>query len=209
MTLLKMIAPALILSLLSACSGSNNSGPDKRSAALTQFTNTADLTTVVISTSAGDIEIALDSARAPETVKNFLSYVDNGFYSGTIFHRVIKDFMIQGGGFTTDYEKKVNQPAVKNEADNGLRNEKYTIAMARTAAPHSATSQFFINTKNNGFLNHSSKSTQGWGYAVFGIVTSGKDIVDQINTVSTGPDGPFQSDAPQKQVVIKSVTRKL
>ena len=120
-------------------------------------------------------------------------------------HRVIKDFMVQGGGFTTDYEKKDTQKGINNEATNGLRNEKYTVAMARTNDPHSATAQFFINTKNNSFLNHTSQSSRGWGYAVFGIVTKGRDIVDKMNTVATGSAGPFSSDAPAEQIVIKSV----
>lgn len=205
MKLLKFIALPLMFGLISACSSNNDTQSLNDSSALAQFANTDNLTKVVITTSSGDIEIALDSERAPDTVKNFLAYVDSGFFSGTIFHRVIKDFMIQGGGFTTDYQKKDNLPAVKNEADNGLKNEKYTIAMARTGDPHSATSQFFINTKNNGFLNHSSKSTQGWGYTVFGVVTNGKDVVDKMNSVATGPGGPFRGDAPQQQLIIKSV----
>jgi len=168
------------------------------------FTSQA-LETVIIETSEGDITVELDDEKAPVSVKNFMAYAVSGFYNDTIFHRVIKDFMIQGGGFTPDYQKKTTNTAIDNEAKNGLRNDKYTIAMARTSAPHSATSQFFINTKNNTFLNHTRESARGWGYAVFGKVTKGFDIVDKINGVSTGPGGPFRSDAPKQQVVIKTI----
>ncbi len=205
MKLLKLTVLALIFSLLNACSDNDDAQPVTTPTLSTQFTNTDSLTKVLMTTSLGDIEIALDSELAPETVKNFLAYTDSGFFSGTIFHRVIKDFMVQGGGFTADYEKKDTQKGVNNEATNGLRNEKYTVAMARTNDPHSATAQFFINTKNNSFLNHTSQSSRGWGYAVFGIVTKGRDIVDKMNTVATGSAGPFSSDAPAEQIVIKSV----
>lgn len=153
----------------------------------------------------GDIELGLDTELAPESVKNFLGYVESGYFSNTIFHRVINDFMIQGGGFTTDYEKKDTKAAIQNEAANGLRNEEYTLAMARTGAPHSATAQFFINTKNNSFLNHTRESPNGWGYAVFGIVTKGQDVVDKIEAVKTGAGGPFHQNAPQELVVIQSM----
>lgn len=206
MKLFKFLTFALSLSLLNACSDNNDTNVQTSAPTLTpQFANTDTLTKVLLSTSEGDIEIGLDSERAPITVKNFLAYTDKGFFSGTIFHRVIQDFMIQGGGYTANYQKKDTQLPIDNEADNGLRNEKYTIAMARTNNPHSATAQFFINTKNNGFLNHSSKSTQGWGYTVFGVVTKGHEIVDKINTVATGAGGPFRGDAPKTQVIIKSV----
>lgn len=206
MKLLKLIALTLTFSLLGACSDSNTPAPIAAPKTLsTQFLNTDSLTKVIMKTSMGDIELALDAELAPESVKNFLAYAESGYFSDTIFHRVINDFMIQGGGFTTAYEKKSTQPAIKNEGFNGLRNEEYTIAMARTGAPHSATSQFFINTKNNKFLNHTRKSPNGWGYAVFGIVTKGKDVVDKIEKVKTGSGGPFPQDAPQVQVVIKSI----
>lgn len=160
---------------------------------------------VIIETTAGDITLELDDQKAPVSVQNFLAYAVSGFYNGTLFHRVIKDFMIQGGGFTTAYQRKTTNTAIKNEANNGLKNHKYSIAMARTGNPHSATSQFFINTKDNGFLNFSRESGNGWGYAVFGKVTKGFNVVDAINQVSTGSGGPFRSDAPKEQVVIKTV----
>ena len=168
------------------------------------FTSQA-VETVTIETSEGNITLELDDAKAPKTVQNFLAYAVSGFYNGTIFHRVIKDFMIQGGGFTPTYQKKQTNAPVDNEAKNGLRNDKYTIAMARTNDPHSATAQFFINTKHNNFLNHTRESARGWGYAVFGKVTKGFKVVDKINVVSTGPGGPFRSDAPKNQVIIKTI----
>lgn len=167
----------------------------------------ADAPGVLIQTSKGDIQVELDPERAPKTVENFLAYVDAGFYDGTIFHRVIPDFMIQGGGFTPDYAKKPTRDPIANEADNGLANERGTIAMARTGDPHSATAQFFINHKDNAFLDHSAKDARGWGYAVFGKVTAGMDVVDAIATAPTGPAGPFAKDAPKTQVLIEKITR--
>lgn len=165
-------------------------------------------TRVIMSTSAGDIVIQLDDERAPQSVQNFLQYVDDGFYADTLFHRVIEGFMIQGGGFTTSYQKKPVRQPVSNEAYNGLRNDRYTIAMARTTAPHSATSQFFINSENNRNLNHTDTTQRGWGYTVFGKVVEGTEIVDSISQVRTGPGGPFSRDAPIEQVVILSVSRE-
>ena len=156
---------------------------------------------VMLSTSLGDITIELDEAKAPSTVKNFLDYVNSGFFSGTIFHRVIPNFMIQGGGFTADMNQKSTKASVANEADNGLKNNRGTLAMARTSDPHSASSQFFINLKDNGFLNHTAKTGQGWGYAVFGWVTGGMSVVDAIAQVETGNAGPH-SDVPKTPVVI-------
>jgi cyclophilin family peptidyl-prolyl cis-trans isomerase len=156
---------------------------------------------VIMYTSMGDIKIELYPDKAPITVKNFLSYVNDGFYDGTVFHRVIPGFMIQGGGFTPDMEQKPTKPPIKNEADNGLRNEAGTIAMARTNVVDSATSQFFINQVDNDFLNH---SPQNFGYAVFGRVIEGMDVVNRIANVRTGVYGPFQ-DVPIEPVVIKSV----
>lgn len=205
---MKFLKPFAILlfTLLSACNNNDAAAPKQpATAAVAQFANSDSLPKILMQTSLGDIEIALDPNRAPATVENFLHYVNSGFFEGTIFHRVIKDFMIQGGGFTTDYQKKDTREPVQNEANNGLRNEKYTIAMARTSDPHSATAQFFINTKNNDFLNHTNPSYRGWGYAVFGVVTKGFEVVDQIESVATGAGGPFNKDAPQQQVVIKSV----
>lgn len=206
MNLFKLIALTLSFSFLAACSDNSNTPSNTPIKTLsTQFLNKDALTKVLMKTSMGDIELGLDAELAPETVKNFLGYVESGYFSKTIFHRVINDFMIQGGGFTTGYEKKDTKAAIQNEAANGLKNEEYTLAMARTGAPHSATAQFFINTKNNGFLNHTRKSPNGWGYAVFGIVTKGQDVVDKIEAVKTGAGGAFSQDAPQELVVIQSM----
>ena len=160
---------------------------------------------VCMKTNAGTVELQLFPDKAPITVKNFLRYVNDGFYDGTIFHRVIRNFMIQGGGYTTDYQKKKTFAPIKNEADNGLKNETGTIAMARTADPNSATSQFFINTKNNAFLNYTAPTRNGWGYAVFGKVIKGMDVVDKISEINTGTGGPFSSDVPKTQVVIEKM----
>jgi len=161
---------------------------------------------VKMTTSLGDIVLELDSVRAPKSVENFLNYVNSGFYDGTIYHRVISNFMIQGGGFTKDFKKKETQAPIKNEANNGLQNKRGTIAMARTSDPHSATGQFFINVVDNNFLNHHSQTQRGWGYAVFGKVTEGMSVVDKIRKVKTGPGGPFRKDAPIETVEIVSVT---
>jgi peptidyl-prolyl cis-trans isomerase A (cyclophilin A) len=159
---------------------------------------------VLVSTSMGNIKLELFEKEAPISVKNFLGYVNSGFYSGTIFHRVIPDFMIQGGGFTTDYVEKPTKAPIKNEAGNGLKNERGTLAMARTFIVDSASAQFFINVKDNTFLNHTSNTMQGFGYAVFGKVIEGMDVVDRIAAVPTGNRGEF-SDVPVKEVVIKSI----
>jgi len=168
----------------------------------------AEDTIVVMSTTLGDITIQLDEERAPQSVRNFLAYVDDDFYTETLFHRVIEGFMIQGGGFTKSYQRKETRPPVSNEAYNGLRNDRYTIAMARTTAPHSATSQFFINSENNRNLNHTGTTQRGWGYTVFGKVIDGKQVVDAISVVPTSSGGPFSRDAPVEPVVILSVTRQ-
>ena len=149
----------------------------------------------------GTITLELDAEKAPVTVANFLEYVNKGHYDGTIFHRVIKGFMIQGGGFTADMKQKGTDAPIENEAANGLKNDKYTIAMARTGEPHSATAQFFINTVDNGFLNHTSPTPQGWGYAVFGKVVKGEDVVESIKKVRTTRKG-FHDDVPFDAVVI-------
>jgi len=159
---------------------------------------------VLISTSLGDIKVELYEKEAPESVKNFLAYVNDKFYDGTIFHRVITGFMLQGGGFTENMEQKPTKPPIKNEGGNGLKNDTYTLAMARTSVPDSATSQFFINVKNNDFLNRD-KSQDGVGYAVFGKVIDGTDVVKKIEQVQTGRKGMY-SDVPVQPVVIKSVT---
>ena len=161
------------------------------------------LQTVEIDTNRGKITLELDDQRAPVSVANFLKYVDEGFYDGTVFHRVIDNFMIQGGGFDAELKRKQTGPAIKNEADNGLRNERGTIAMARTQVVDSATSQFFINLKDNAFLDHRNKSPQGFGYAVFGRVVEGMDVVDQIGKSQTQKKSPMFADLPVESVVIE------
>lgn len=166
---------------------------------------TASKPQVRIETSMGTVVVELDQTAAPKTVANFMQYVKDGFYDGTIFHRVIKNFMVQGGGFAQDMNEKPTRPPVVNEADNGLKNDLGTIAMARTNDPQSATAQFFINTKNNDFLNFRSKDTQGWGYCVFGKVVEGLNVVTAIENVQTTNTGMFQ-DVPASPVVMKKVT---
>jgi peptidyl-prolyl cis-trans isomerase B (cyclophilin B) len=158
---------------------------------------------VEMETSKGKFVIELYPEKAPDTVKNFLNYVDTKFYDGTIFHRVIPKFMIQGGGFTADMKRKSAGAPIKNQADNGLKNDRGTIAMARTNDPHSATAQFFINTVNNDFLNHKSKTTQGWGYVVFGKVVTGMDVVDAISSVKTVMRGMYR-DVPDEIIEIRN-----
>jgi len=162
---------------------------------------------VVFDTSKGKIVLELFPGNAPETVKNFLSYVDAKYYDGTIFHRVIPNFMIQGGGFTTDMKRKTPRAPIKNEADKGLKNDRGTIAMARTGDPHSATAQFFINSKNNDFLNYKNKTQQGWGYAAFGKIVEGLKTLDAISAVKTKTSGSFR-DVPAEAVVINSARRQ-
>lgn len=161
---------------------------------------------VKFETNFGDLTIELDAEKAPVTVANFLSYVDDGFYDGTIFHRVIKGFMIQGGGFDEKMSQKTTKDQIQNEANNGLKNDHYTIAMARTSMPHSATAQFFINGNNNDFLNHTAPTGSGWGYCVFGKVIEGMDVVDKIIQVKTGNKNGHQ-DVPLENVVIKKASR--
>ncbi|KVD10788.1 cyclophilin [Burkholderia ubonensis] len=157
---------------------------------------------VELHTNHGVIKLELDAEKAPKTVENFLNYVKKGHYDGTVFHRVINGFMIQGGGFEPGLKQKPTDAPIDNEANNGLKNVKYTIAMARTNDPHSATAQFFINVNDNDFLNHSSPTPQGWGYAVFGKVVEGQDVVDKIKAVKTGNAG-FHQDVPTDDVVIE------
>ena len=159
---------------------------------------------ITIHTTFGDITLELDAERAPKTVDNFLSYAREGHYDGTIFHRVISNFMVQGGGFDTDMNQRKTRDPIENEADNGLENRYGTVAMARTMEPHSATAQFFINVKDNDFLNHSSKTAQGWGYTVFGRMVSGEDVLEKIRTVPTTSRGGHQ-DVPSETVIIESV----
>ncbi|WP_144172859.1 peptidylprolyl isomerase [Pseudomonas sp. Kh13] len=157
---------------------------------------------VKLSTNHGDIVLQLDAEKAPLTTENFVQYVKDGHYNGTVFHRVIKGFMIQGGGFEPGMSQKKTRASIQNEADNGLKNKKYSIAMARTMEPHSASAQFFINASDNDFLNHSGKNVQGWGYAVFGEVIEGREIVDAIEKVATGSKAGHQ-DVPKDDVVIE------
>ena len=164
-----------------------------------------DMPVVELDTNMGAIVIELNEEKAPKTVENFLNYVKSGHYDGTIFHRVIDGFMIQGGGMDADMNEKSTNAPIENEADNGLKNEAGTIAMARTQDPHSATGQFFINVKDNDFLNHSNKTLQGWGYTVFGKVTKGMDVVEKIRGVATGRYG-MHADVPKEAIVINSAT---
>lgn len=158
---------------------------------------------VKLKTNHGDILLELDAEKAPLTVANFLQYVTDGFFTNTLFHRVIDGFMVQGGGMNLDMSQKTTRDTVQNEADNGLKNDLYTIAMARTSDPNSATAQFFINVGNNDFLNHSAPTPQGWGYCVFGKVTEGQDVVDKIKKIRTGNKNGHQ-DVPIENVIIES-----
>ncbi len=160
---------------------------------------------ITLHTNFGDITLTLDFDKAPNTAANFKQYAEDGFYDGTIFHRVIDGFMIQGGGFTEDMQQKDGRDEIENEADNGLSNDLGTIAMARTMDPHSASSQFFINVKDNDFLNHTGKNAQGWGYCVFGKVTEGMDAIEKIKAVKTGNKAGHQ-DVPVDAVIIEKVT---
>ena len=175
-------------------------------ALLLPTTARAALPQVEIQTNMGAITVELDPTEAPQTVTNFLQYVENGFYQGTIFHRVIDGFMIQGGGFTTDFKQKETRAPITNEADNRLPHYRGTIAMARTGDPHSATAQFFINTSTNKSLNHTAKNERGWGYCVFGRVIRGMDVVMKIGKTRTGRAGPFPKDVPRKAIVITKAT---
>ncbi len=160
---------------------------------------------VKLQTNFGDMVIELYQEKAPKTVANFLKYTQEGFYDGTIFHRVINNFMIQGGGFEADMKQKPTHDPIENEANNGLKNDKYTLAMARTSDPHSATAQFFINVADNEFLNFTAPTSNGWGYAVFGKVVEGTDVVDKIKAVKTGNKG-FHQDVPVEAVIIEKAT---
>ena len=164
-------------------------------------TNMSTSPRVKLETSMGDIVIELDATKAPKTAANFVDYVKDGFYNGTVFHRVMDGFMIQGGGFEPGLKQKPTKAPIDNEANNGLKNDKYTIAMARTNDPHSATAQFFINVADNDFLNHTAPTPNGWGYAVFGKVVSGTDVVDKIKGVKTGNSG-FHQNVPTQDVII-------
>jgi peptidyl-prolyl cis-trans isomerase B (cyclophilin B) len=201
-----LFAPLFILGCASTNTNNtmiSDTQPNSLSNTNNQETTMSDMPVVQLETSMGDITIELNEEKAPKTVENFLNYVNSGHYEGTIFHRVIDGFMIQGGGMDAQMnEKKTNAP-IENEADNGLRNDKGTIAMARTQDPHSATSQFFINVKDNDFLNHSGKNMQGWGYTVFGKVTDGMDVIEKMRSVATGRFG-MHADVPNEPITINS-----
>ena len=188
MKLIDFWKPLVILSATAAGSGALAADPQ-----------------VDIKTNVGTVRLELYPAKAPKTVENFLQYAKDGHFNGTIFHRVIDNFMIQGGGFDQAYKQKPTRPSIQNEAKNGLKNDLGTVAMARTSAPHSASSQFFINGKNNDFLN-AAEAQDGWGYTVFGKVVSGMDVVTKISKTPTGSGGPFPTDVPREAVVIESVT---
>ena len=187
MNFMKFLKPLVVLSAAAASPGALGADPQ-----------------VDIKTNMGTIRLELYPAKAPKTVENFLQYVKDGHYSGTVFHRVIDGFMIQGGGFDKDYRQKQTRAPIQNEAKNGLKNDLGSIAMARTSDPHSASAQFFINVKNNDFLN--APGQDGWGYAVFGKVVSGLDLVTKIAKLPTGAGGPFRTDVPREAVVIESMT---
>ncbi|RCW64145.1 peptidylprolyl isomerase [Pseudorhodoferax soli] len=174
--------------------------------ALAPLTQAADAPRVLFKTSVGSFTVEVYPDKAPKTVENFLQYVREKHYDGTIFHRVIPNFMAQGGGYDQNYKEKPTRAPVTNEASNGLKNDTYTIAMARTGEPHSATSQFFINVNDNAFLNHTAPTPRGWGYTVFGKVVAGMDVVQKIKAVPTGPGGPFPTDVPQTPILIQSAT---
>ena len=202
----------LAMLFMSACSAENtaleNTLTENSTASQNSDTSlltvAADSTSVIFETTAGNFTIELNAEKAPLTVANFLQYVESGFYNGTIFHRVIGNFMIQGGGFTAEMTKKSTRQPIINEADNGLTNDIGTIAMARTNVPHSATSQFFINVADNGSLNHSAKNSRGWGYAVFGQVTEGLSVIEAIKAVPTGRMAGHQN-VPLEAVIIERV----
>jgi cyclophilin family peptidyl-prolyl cis-trans isomerase len=202
-----VLAAVLVAYAAGSCFAQESNAPavkqDENKAAAKEQENTM----VLIKTSMGNIKVELFDKQAPETVKNFLQYVDAKHYDGTIFHRVIDNFMIQGGGFTKDLAEKPTKPSVTNEASAELKNVRGTIAMARTSVINSATAQFFINVLDNAFLDHKDSSVQGFGYCVFGKVVDGMDVVDKIKSVKTGGRGPFRSDVPIVDVEIKEISR--
>lgn len=213
--LIATLAAAVMLFGLSACDRGpsdiermKNAGSASAVTAITTEKSTPKDTTVQVKfeTNMGAITLELDEAKAPKTVANFVQYVNDGHYDGLIFHRIIDNFMIQGGGYDSNYSQRSTRAPIVNEADNGLKNDNGTVAMARTGDPHSASSQFFINVKDNDFLNHTGKNPQGWGYAVFGKVVDGMDVVTAMKGVATGSGGPFRTDAPQKMVTIEKAS---
>ena len=206
MSRLSLFSATLFLgAILLGMSGCGASEPGKQTVSTAPAAGQPANPRVLIETSKGNITLELFPGNAPKSVANFLGYVKNGFYDGTVFHRVIPGFMIQGGGMTVDMAEKPKGAPIPNEADNGLKNLRGTLAMARTGDPHSATSQFFINVNDNAFLNHRGKSVEGWGYAVFGQVVDGMQVVDAIVAVPRGNRGPY-GDVPVEPVVMKRVT---
>lgn len=203
---LKLAAISFAIAL-AGCQGSDSESPGGDAAPAAEADAAAN-PIVVMTTNLGSVEIELFPDKAPETVENFLKYVDDGFYNGTIFHRVIPSFMIQGGGYEENRNRKETREPVKNEADNGLKNEVGTIAMARTSIPDSATAQFFINVKDNGFLDHKSKTPQGYGYAVFGKVAAGMDVVKAIENSPTEDGGGAFKNLPKEPITIESMARR-
>jgi peptidyl-prolyl cis-trans isomerase B (cyclophilin B) len=198
---LRVVRSLVLVGMLPLVSLSAQAAPPSTSTPKQGVTSMSTNPRVKMTTSLGDIVITLDAVKAPKTVANFLAYVNDGFYNGTVFHRVIDGFMVQGGGFEPGLKQKPTKANVENEANNGLKNNKYTLAMARTSDPHSATAQFFINVANNDFLNHTAPTAQGWGYAVFGEVTEGKDIVDKMRAVATANSG-FHQNVPTTDLLI-------
>jgi peptidyl-prolyl cis-trans isomerase B (cyclophilin B) len=198
---LRIMRGLVLVGMLPLVSLSAQAAPPSTSTPKQGVTSMSTNPRVKMTTSLGDIVITLDAAKAPKTVANFLAYVNDGFYNGTVFHRVIDGFMVQGGGFEPGLKQKPTKANVENEANNGLKNNKYTLAMARTSDPHSATAQFFINVANNDFLNHTAPTAQGWGYAVFGEVTEGKDVVDKMKAVATANSG-FHQNVPTTDLLI-------
>ncbi|OXR49144.1 peptidylprolyl isomerase [Pusillimonas sp. T2] len=182
-----------------------SAGPAIASSTSSQGSSMSANPKVKMQTNFGDMIIELNAEKAPKTVENFVAYVNDGFFDGTIFHRVINNFMVQGGGFEAGMKQKETRDPIENEANNGLRNDRYTLAMARTSDPHSATAQFFINVADNDFLNHTAPTSNGWGYAVFGKVVEGTDVVDKIKVVKTGSKG-FHQDVPTEDVIIEKAT---
>ncbi len=195
----------ILTALTQACADKANTSKTPATASQSKGATMTQHPKVTLETTKGRVVVELYPEKAPKTVENFLTYAKEGFYDGTIFHRVIPNFMIQGGGMTADLQQKATHPPIPNEADNGLENDRGTIAMARTSDPDSATAQFFINLVDNDFLNYRNKTPQGWGYAVFGKVVEGMDVVDEIAKVQTGRKGPY-SDVPVEPVIIEHAT---
>lgn len=198
---LRVIRCLALVGMIPLVSFSAQAAPPSNSTQKQGVTSMSTAPRVKMSTNQGDFIISLNAEKAPKTVANFLAYVKDGFFDGTIFHRVIDGFMIQGGGFEPGLKQKPTKAPVENEANNGLKNNKYTLAMARTSDPHSATAQFFINVANNDFLNHTAPTAQGWGYAVFGEVVEGQDVIDKMKGVPTGNSG-FHQNVPTTDLVI-------